>query len=109
MTERSPAPKAQRSPPRLDLTAVEWKLGLAAALASAFTAAWFTVAQPKPAATAPAPVAAAASAPVVAPAVASATPRRVIAPAATARAPSAVTAVAVARPRRSLRVRTRSS
>ncbi|TAK20030.1 MAG: hypothetical protein EPO40_32540 [Myxococcaceae bacterium] len=110
MTERPDAPKARRAPPRLDLTDVEWKLGLGAALASVFTAAWFAVAQPMPAATPPAPVVA-----VVAPSVSvarapvSATPARVAPSAPPPRARSAVTTVAVARPRRAARVRTRSS
>ncbi len=110
MTERPDAPKPRRAPPKLDLTDVEWKLGLGAALASVFTAAWFAVAQPLPASTATAPVVAVAP-PVAAVAqpVAAATPARVAPSAAPARQTSAVTTVAVARPRRAARVRTRSS
>lgn len=116
MTERHDAPKPRRAPPKLDLTDVEWKLGLGAALASAFTAAWFSVAQPLPASSATAPVVAvappvAAGAPPVAVAspVAAATPARVAPSAPRPRQTSAVTTVAVARPRRAARVRTRSS
>lgn len=116
MTERPDAPKPRRAPPRLDLTDVEWKLGLGAALASAFTAAWFAVAQPLPAATQPAPVVAAVAPPVaaappvsVARAAASATPARVEPSAPPPRSTRAVTTVAVARTRRAARVRTRSS
>lgn len=100
MTERSNAPRAKRAPPKLDLSDVEWKLGLGAALASVFTAAWFAVAQPQPAATSPDPVAVAAPLP---------TPSRVSPVAPAVRTTSAVTTVAVARPRRAARVRTRSS
>ena len=113
MTERPDAPKPRRAPPKLDLTDVEWKLGLGAALASVFTAAWFAVAQPLPAATPPAPVVAAVSPPeAVAPPVTvarAAPPARVEPSAPPPRPTSAVTTVAVARTRRAARVRTRSS
>jgi hypothetical protein len=104
MTERSNAPRPKRAPPKLDLSDVEWKLGLGAALASVFTAAWFAVAQPQPAATSPDPVAVAVAAPsAVAPSAATARAAPAV------RSTRAVTTVAVARPRRAARVRTRSS
>lgn len=114
MTERAGAPKPKRAPPKLDLSDVEWKLGLGAALASVFTAAWFAVAQPQPAASSPAPVAVAEPAAVAPPAAVAlaappARPPRVSPVAPTARSTRAVTTVAVARPRRAARVRTRSS
>jgi hypothetical protein len=108
MTEPTSAPRTKRPPPKLDLSDVEWKLGLGAALASAFTAAWFAVAQPQPAASSPDPVAVAA--PPAATVAASPTPTPRVSPVSpVVRPTSAVTTVAVARPRRAARVRTRSS
>lgn len=110
MTEPTNAPRTKRPPPKLDLSDVEWKLGLGAALASVFTAAWFAVAQPQPAAPSPDAVAVAVVAPPAVAVAAPPTPTPRVSPVApVVRPTSAVTTVAVARPRRAARVRTRSS